>query len=91
MTCLGSPLNDLWKWDFAQEKWSLLQPNKNTSLNGVYGIFNQRSSGNWPGARYHHTMAIDEQSQMLILFGGLGYDSINTAQRMYTQYFTFQA
>ncbi|MDD3266415.1 MAG: kelch repeat-containing protein [Burkholderiales bacterium] len=67
-------LNDLWKYNSVTKVWQLIGNQTSLNVNGVYGIQNQESSGNYPGGRFGSISWTDESSN-LWLFGGFGYDS----------------
>jgi N-acetylneuraminic acid mutarotase len=70
---LGS-LNDLWKYDVSNDLWTWVSGSNIMEQSGVYGTKGVPSSSNIPGARNSSISWIDD-SGVLWLFGGYGYDS----------------
>jgi hypothetical protein len=69
---VGSPLNDLWRWD--GKNWTWVAGDNISSQDGVYGTKGLAAATNTPGARYDAASCVDSSGN-LWLFGGYGYDS----------------
>ncbi len=80
-------LNDLWTFHPSTQQWIWMGGSKNVGTNispyppgqsGVYGTLGTPTPGNIPGSRYQATAWTDEEGN-LWLFGGVGYDSLGSA------------
>jgi N-acetylneuraminic acid mutarotase len=77
----GNPgaLNDLWEFDPVANQWAWINGSKtnNSGCNGKYGTLGVPDGANVPGCRGEGTTWTGSDGK-LWLFGGLGYDSVNT-------------
>jgi N-acetylneuraminic acid mutarotase len=67
-------LNDLWKYDPANNRWTWSSGSNATNQAGTYGTQGTAASSNVPGARDWSVSWIDSSGK-LWFFGGWGYDS----------------
>jgi N-acetylneuraminic acid mutarotase len=67
-------LNDLWKFDPANNQWTWVTGSQTPGLSGVYGTLSIPAPSNTPGAR-DFSGAWVSSSGKLFLFGGQGYAS----------------
>ena len=65
-------LNDLWRYQINESKWTWMAGSNALSQRGNYGIKGVANSTNVPGARRSSGAAYDSSSQELWLFGGFG-------------------
>lgn len=72
----GAPaeLNDLWRYNIANNQWTWMKGSTGTSQTGVYGTLGLGSPTNTPGARLGAASWTDNAGN-LWLFGGAGYGS----------------
>jgi len=70
-------LNDMWKYNPNDNKWTWVNGDKNINQKTVYGVKGIAATGNKPGARYVSTCWKDADNN-LWLFGGYGYDETNS-------------
>jgi N-acetylneuraminic acid mutarotase len=75
---LGS-INDLWKYSAGQ--WTWIGGPNTANQSGIYGTQGAAAPGNIPGARATGTTWTDTAGNFW-LFGGGGYDSIGTHNRL---------
>ncbi len=71
-------MNDLWKYEPTNGKWTWVGGSKATNQCGVYGTQGTGSTDNYPGARRRPVSWIDSSGN-LWLFGGLGYGESGSA------------
>lgn len=69
--------NGLWRFDPASEQWAWIDGSNTTGALGVYGTEDVPAATNVPGARDYSAAWIDNAND-LWLFGGNGYDTVNT-------------
>lgn len=67
-------MNDLWRYDIAQNMWTWLKGSSAVNQFGIYGNKSQPSPANTPGARYAAAFSKDSNGNFW-LCGGNGYDS----------------
>ncbi len=67
-------LNDLWRYDVSDGRWTWMSGANTVNQAGVYGVKGMPAPTNVPGARYDSISWIDANGQ-LWLFGGYGLDS----------------
>lgn len=67
-----SRLNDLWKYDIANNEWTWINGSNTTNQTGSYGTMGIADSSNMPGARENSVSWVDTAGN-LWLFGGWGY------------------
>ncbi len=81
-TAGNSGLNDLWKYNVADNQWTWIGGAKNPftpgSPFGVYGTQGQASAANWPGGRAHIVPCMDSAGNFWIFGGNNGFGE-NTA------------
>lgn len=68
-------LNDLWMHNLTSGLWSWLSGSQSISQPGIYGTPAVAAAGNVPGARHGHTMVIDGNLGVIVIFGGIGVGS----------------
>jgi N-acetylneuraminic acid mutarotase len=68
-------LNDLWKYEFASDKWTFVGGSEINYAAGVYGTKGVAASSNFPGARQDASTWKDGDGN-LWLFGGYGVTSL---------------
>ena len=71
-------LNDLWRYDAFNKKWTWMSGSNTTSQVGVYGTRGVPDAANVPGARNNSISWTDSMGNMW-LFGGWGYGSTSTS------------
>lgn len=64
-------LSDLWAWNFAGQTWSLLSDKNSMNMMPVYGMIGVANPDNHPGGRFGHTATFDEESGIMLIFGGI--------------------
>ncbi|MBV9962617.1 MAG: T9SS type A sorting domain-containing protein [Parafilimonas sp.] len=64
-------LNDLWKYDIDNNKWTWVSGDSISSVSSIYGIKNVSSPTNRPGSRIESASCIDANGN-LWMFGGSG-------------------
>jgi N-acetylneuraminic acid mutarotase len=74
-------LNDLWRFDPATLEWTWISGSNTINQAGIYGTKGTASSSNVPGARVGSASWIDSSGK-LWLFGGNGYDSAGSPDRL---------
>lgn len=67
-------LNDLWKYDPANNEWVWIRGSNAINQSGTYGSIGVSSNSNTPGAR-EGAVAWADASGNLWMFGGYGYES----------------
>ena len=67
-------LNDLWQFNIVSEWWTWLNGSSTVADPGVYGTKGLAAPTNKPGGRWYHSMILDQETQVLLMFGGNGYD-----------------
>jgi N-acetylneuraminic acid mutarotase len=72
-------LNDLWKFNPLTGEWTWISGSNEADQPGAYGSKNTPSVANIPGAR-SYSISWTDSSGSLWLFGGLGYDSSDSAR-----------
>jgi N-acetylneuraminic acid mutarotase/ribosomal protein S11 len=89
-TGTAGELNDLWKFNPSTQEWAWMSGNSNVNCTGtcaengayyygVYGTLGTPAAGNLPGSRRGVSNANwTDANGNLWLFGGYGYDSVNT-------------
>ena len=75
------PLNDLWKYDLVSGNWTWVKGPSTYGHYGVYGMFGTAAEANTPGGRDFAVSWIDN-SGVLWLFGGFGYDRLGSYGRL---------
>lgn len=70
-------LNDLWAYSIKDGVWTWISGSNETYQNGVYGIKGVPNKNNVPGSRGISTSWIDNEKNLLYLYGGNGYGSTN--------------
>ena len=65
-------LNDMWKYNIANNQWTWVKGNNTANQNGVYGAVGVSAPTNVPGARSYGSTWTDGGGN-LWLFGGQGY------------------
>ena len=70
-------LNDLWRFDPATGLWTWVSGGNAINHKGTYGTRGLAGSANIPGGRQSGATWIDSTGK-LWLFGGFGYDSVNS-------------
>lgn len=70
-------LNDIWKYNPTTNNWTWIKGDLAIEQVGIYGTKGVANATNKPGARYVSTSWTD-QSGILWLFGGYGYDENNS-------------
>jgi Galactose oxidase, central domain len=70
-------LNDLWVFNTSTKLWTQV-PVGGFNQNGTYGTQGVGSTGNLPGGRVLATARYDSSTNVLWLFGGIGYDAGST-------------
>ena len=71
--CVGN-LNDLWRYDVNNDKWTWMSGSNVSNQGGVYGEKGNASSDNVPGARGSAVGWYDSENKEFWLFGGYGFD-----------------
>lgn len=71
-------LNDLWRFNPANNQWTWISGDKEINANGIYGTKLTPSVSNTPGARADITFNQDSSGHFW-LFGGSGRDSVGTS------------
>lgn len=66
-------MNDLWQFDLNSWIWIWLAGDSSQDPLGVYGELGVPSLETRPGGRNSHTMSLDQENQLLYVFGGAGY------------------
>lgn len=74
--------NDLWEYSPASGEWTWVGGSSNADAAGVYGTQGQASATNMPGARTLDSTVWTDASGNVWLFGGYGYDSNGTLDRL---------
>jgi hypothetical protein len=72
-----SDFNDLWKFNPLSGEWTWVSGSNTTGQPGAYGTMGTASNTNIPGARSSCISWIDASGK-LWLFGGYGYDSLDS-------------
>jgi hypothetical protein len=70
-------LNDLWKYNIANNQWTWISGSNARKQNGTYGTLGTAAPSNIPGARYGAISWADASGNFW-LFGGIGFDSTAT-------------
>lgn len=71
VAAISGALNDLWKYNVANNEWTWVKGTALTNQLGIYGTQSASTSTNIPGARTTHAGWIDA-SDDLYIFGGYG-------------------
>lgn len=74
----GGPINDLWKYNIATDRWTWMKGPTITYQNGTYGTMGVAAPANNPGSRFWCNSFIDASGNFY-LFGGEGYASVASA------------
>lgn len=74
---LSGNLNDMWRYNPATNEWTWISGDKTVNQVSVYGTQGIPNTTNKPGARYVSSSWTDVNGN-LWLFGGYGYDAINS-------------
>lgn len=74
---LGS-LNDLWKYNSANNEWTWMNGDSTIDQPGIYGAKGISNAANKPGTRYISSSWMDENSSNLWMYGGYGLDEANS-------------
>lgn len=74
--------NDLWKYSPASGEWTWVGGSNAGNATGVYGTLGTASAANMPGARTLDGTVWLDTSGNVWLFGGWGYDSNGTLDRL---------
>ena len=70
-------LDDLWKYNIANNEWTWMKGSNSANKNGVYGTTGVSSPSNTPGSRINGVTWVDGINN-LWMFGGNGYDINST-------------
>lgn len=70
-------LNDVWKYDLAENQWTWMGGSDTANANGTYGTLGQADEANAPGARTN-AVAWTDASGRFYVFGGRGYPASGT-------------
>jgi N-acetylneuraminic acid mutarotase len=73
-TGASGQLNDLWSFDPASRKWTLVRGPNAVNNPGVYGTLGTPSGANVPGSR-DSAVAVTDKYGNFWLFGGFGFDA----------------
>ncbi len=71
----GGPINDLWRYNIASDRWTWMKGPTVTFQNGTFGTIGVSSPSNNPGSRYWCNSFVDANGNFW-LFGGAGYASV---------------
>ncbi len=74
-------LNDLWKFDVSEKKWTWIAGDNTINTNGVYGSKGVADSNNKPGGRHAAVISLDENGDIFV-FGGEGRDKDGSVNRL---------
>jgi N-acetylneuraminic acid mutarotase len=74
-------LNDLWTFSVVNSQWTWIAGSNQIDQAGNYGTLGASAPGNGPGSRQGPAGWLDKNGDML-LFGGIGLDSIGTQSYM---------
>lgn len=66
-------LNDFWRWSFQMKQWSFISGNQ-TNARGIRGKLGEAAVENYPGIRASHSIVVDDNSGVVLLFGGESED-----------------
>ncbi len=73
----GGQLNDLWKYDIANNEFTWISGTSGGNGSATYGTKGTENASNVPGSRRYSGLTTDESGNVW-LFGGDGYDTYNS-------------
>lgn len=82
-------LNDVWKYDIAQNEWTWMKGASVADQNGSYGTLSVSSASNTPGGRRSAANWQDGNGN-LWLFGGEGFDATSSAANLLNDLWKFE-
>lgn len=78
----SSVLNDMWLFNVTSGWWACLNDYNPSSQVGLYETKGEASANNQPGARHRNSMAVHPSGQFILMFGGIGFDTVNSSKSL---------
>lgn len=80
--------NDMWVFNLTSGWWSWVNGGNVTNQEGIYGTRGMPSASNRPGARSDHSMVMHPSAGNFFLFGGGGFNSLQSGMVLFADLFT---